>query len=95
MTKIELARMLENVSWRAKKEQFDVTIVDTKIFIGGSDELMTFGANSAGVQLVSGKLPVRGVYIFSRGNKIHGAEPVAVIEYSHHWPYDFCYVYKL
>lgn len=97
MTKKELARIIEQISWRARKEHFDVDFYDTDLLSKDSSEewLVGFFSRSAGAKLIKGRITLKGEYLVSRGKELPFCKPNAVAEYSSHWPYDFCYFYRL
>ena len=57
---------------------------------------IVFASNSAGVKIIRGKIKYGQKYLVSRGEKLgFSLKPAVVLEYSNHWPWDFCYMYKL
>ena len=97
MNKIDLARIIEQISWRARKEYFDVDFYDTDLLSKDSSEewLVGFFSRSAASKLIKGKITHKGQYLVSRGLELPFMKPTAVIKYSHRWPYDYCYVYRV
>ena len=98
MNKIALARCLAFVSEQAaKKEKFDVDVFNTDYLSKDSSVqwLVELFANCALAKIVKGKITHKGAYLISRGKKLPYLEPTAIIEYEGHYPYDFCYVYRL
>lgn len=62
---------------------------DVELWIG-------LAANCAGTKVIKGKLEFGKEYLVSRGEELgFGLKPSVVLEYSNHWPFDFCYMYKL
>ena len=101
MDKESLARCLVAISCRARKERYNIEFYNLDIFsdlLNMDDEtLASFFSNAAGSKKIKGRLPRKGSILVSRGEElpIYRVKPIAVIEYSRHWPYDYCYVYRL
>ena len=57
---------------------------------------ITYAASAACTKIIKGKLKFGCEYLVSRGEELgFGLKPDVVCEYSSHWPWDFCYLYKL
>lgn len=98
MTKEELARMLCNIAETAHMKKRHIQFIDADLWPDKSDEknFIIVACHSAGAKLVKGKIVLKGKYIASCGDKLPtDTEPVAVIEYNGHWPWDFCYLYRV
>ena len=55
-----------------------------------------FASNAAGTKIIKGKLEYGCEYLVSRGEELgFDLKPDVVCEYSNHWPWDYCYLYKL
>ena len=60
------------------------------------DANITFAANAAGTKIIKGELEYGCEYLVSRGEELgFNLKPDVVCEYSSHWPWDYCYLYKL
>lgn len=100
MTKERLARLAVELSWRSRKERFDIEFFPMGIFekIELCDELelfLTISSGCAATKLIKGRVCTKGSYLVSRGKELNCCKPDAVAEYSRHWPYDYCYFYKI
>lgn len=100
MKKIELARIIEQISWQARKDHFNIVVVYPRIWEKygkgeGTKHFVESASNAAGTKLIKGKITFNGTYIVSRGKELPFYKPNAVAEYSSHWPYDYCYFYRL
>lgn len=57
---------------------------------------ITYASNTACSKIIKGKLKLGCEYLVSRGEKLgFGLKPDVVCEYSSHWPWTHCYLYKL
>lgn len=62
---------------------------DVELWIGHA-------TNCAGTKVIKGKLEFGKEYLVSRGEELgFGLKPNIICEYNRHWPFDFCYLYKL
>ena len=62
---------------------------DVELWIGHA-------TNCAGTKVIKGKLEFGKEYLVSRGEELgFGLKPDIIVEYNRHWPFDFCYMYKL
>lgn len=53
-------------------------------------------SGAANTKIAKGKIVFGQEYLYSRGEELgFGLKPSVVLEYSGHWPFDFCYMYKL
>lgn len=100
MKKIELARIAEFLSYATRKEKYDVVVYNPETWKEyGKEEgvrhAVESASNAAETKLVEGKISLDATYLVSRGKKLSSYKPDAVAEYSSHWPYDYCYFYKL
>lgn len=103
MKKNELARLIEQISDRAGKEKFHIIALNAKNW----EELnykkaeciqmfVEIAANAAGTKLIKGRISLKSMYLISRGCELPcSSKPDAIAEYSTHWPYDFCYFYRV
>lgn len=98
MKKNLLAQILEVVS-QCNKREYDIHITHPSIWDKygkeGKKHFVESASNAAGTQLVQGKVSLKTAYLVSRGKQLPFPKPDAVAEYSSHWPYDFCYFYRL
>jgi len=99
MNKITLARVLEIVS-ECKKREFHISIYYPYIWEKygekiGKQHLVESASGAACTKLIKGRVGFKGTYLISKGKELPILKTNAVAEYSNHWPYDFCYFYKL
>jgi hypothetical protein len=60
------------------------------------DLWVNHASGAANTKIVKGKLVFGCEYLVSRGEELgFGLKPDIVCEYNRHWPFDFCYLYKL
>lgn len=99
MKKSLLVQML--VFFATTKEKYDLTYVDVlRHDLLSYDEDVDLWANhssgAANTKIIKGKLVFGQMYLVSRGKEIgYHLKPSVVLEYSSHWPYEFCYLYKI
>ena len=100
MTKKELAYLFANCMGCVKEKEYSIHVCNPDGWkkFGEEDGLRYFvesASGAAGTKLTKGKVLLKGLYLVSRGKELPLPKPDAVAEYSSHWPYDFCYFYKL
>lgn len=100
MTKKELAQLLVCITRCAKKKEYSIHVCYPQGWekFGETDGKRYFvesASNAAGTKLIKGRITLKGEYLVSRGKELPFCKPNAVAEYSSHWPYDFCYFYRL
>lgn len=100
MDKSTLVQML--LFYAADKERHHFAVInlersDYTTYDKDVDIWLNHAANSAGVSLVKGKLEFGKRYLVSRGEDLAhwGLKSAVTLEYCNHWPWDFCYLYKL
>ena len=99
MTKIQLAQIMEYIS-RCKKREYHINIAYPSGWekFGNKDGkkyFVEFASGAAGTKLIKGRVELNGAYLISKGKELPYIKPNAVAEYSEHWPYDYCYFYRL
>ena len=100
MTKTQLAQLLECITGCAKKREYSICYCNPKGWekygiIDGKRYFVQSASGAAGTTLIKGRITLKGEYLVSKGKELPFSEPNAVAEYSSHWPYDYCYFYKL
>lgn len=97
MTKEDLARVLCYCAERAGTVRFDIRFFDIDKLYGNSDvkSIIKIASGCAGVKLIKGRIRLKGKVLVSRGQELPYLKPVAVIEYAGHWPWDYCYLYRV
>ena len=57
---------------------------------------LSIASGAANTTIVKGKLEFGREYLVSRGEKlVFDLKPSVICEYSNHYPFDFCYMYKI
>lgn len=100
MDKTLLAQMLAFYAGLKEKHHIvyvEATVIPTVTKEENIDIIVCHGSNAACTKIIKGEIVLGNEYIVSRGEELtgFGLEPDAVGEYSSHWPWDFCYFYKL
>lgn len=99
ITKKTLAQMLSFFAADGKKHH--LVRMEANVHPGLTDEEnidvnIAVASGAAGVKIIKGKLENGCEYLVSRGEELgFGLKPDVVLEYSSHWPWDYCYLYKL
>ena len=100
MTKKDLAYLFANCMGCVKEKEYFINVCnpDGWVKFGEEDGRRFFiesASGAAGTKLIKGKIMLKGLYLVSKGKELPFPKPDAVAEYSSHWPWDFCYFYKL
>lgn len=99
MTKKDLAQMLAFYAEDNKKHHFLYMSPtrNPRLTEGENMKLVVeFAACAAGTKIIEGKVEWGKQYLVTRGEVLgFGKKPDVTCEYSRHWPWDFCYMYKL
>ena len=101
ITKKTLAQMLTFYAWDGKKHYFRFGYLEARenpslTAEENIDENIAFAAKAADTKIIKGKLEYGCEYLVSRGEElVFDLKPDVVCEYSSHWPWDYCYLYKL
>jgi hypothetical protein len=99
ITKKTLAQMLPFYAEDGKKHHFVYMEAIKHPRLTAEENIdanITFAANAAATKIIKGKLEYGREYLVSRGEELgFGLNPDVVCEYSSHWPWDYCYLYKL
>lgn len=99
ITKKTLAQMLSFFAEDGKKHHFFYMEAIENPHLTAEENIdvnIIFAAGAAGTKIISGKLKYGCEYLVSRGEELgFGLMPDVVCEYSSHWPWDYCYLYKL
>lgn len=103
MKKNELARLIEQISDRAGKEKFHIIALNAKNWEDPNYKkeeciqmFVESASNVADTKLIKGRISLKSMYLVSRGSELPCySKPDAIAEYSRHWPYDFCYFYRV
>ena len=100
MTKKDLAYLFANCMGCAKGKEYSIDVCNTEGWVKFGEEdgrkyFIESASGAAGTKLIKGKVMLKGLYLVSRGKELPFPKPDAVAEYSSHWPYDYCYLYKL
>lgn len=85
---------------QCKKREYYISVAYPKGWEKFGDEkgkayFVESAAGAASTKLIKGRISFQRNYLVSRGKELPFVKPSAVAEYSEHWPYDFCYFYKL
>lgn len=99
MTKIQLAQIMEYIS-QCKKREYYINIAYPSGWekFGDKDGKKYFvesASGAAGTKLIKGRVSLKSKYLVSKGKELPYIKPNAVAEYGEHWPYDYCYFYRL
>jgi len=99
ITKTTLAQMLQFFAADGKKHHFvymEAIKHDKLTREEDIDVNIGFASNTADTKIIKGTLEFGCEYLVSRGEELgFGLKPDVVCEYSSHWPWDYCYLYKL
>lgn len=99
ITKKTLAQMLPFYAEDGKKHHFFYMEARENPRLTAEENIdveITLAANAADTKIIKGKLEYGCEYLVSRGEELgFGLKPDVVCEYSRHWPWDYCYLYKL
>ena len=101
ITKKTLAQMLAFYAGDSKKHYFRFVYMEAcrnprLTAEENIDANITFATNAADTKIIKGKLEYGCEYLVSRGEElVFDLKPDVVCEYSSHWPWDYCYLYKL
>lgn len=99
MKKSTLAQMLAYYAEQKEKHYLvyvNANVIPTVTMEENIDIIVCHAASAACTKIIKGKIVLGKEYIVSRGEELgFGLEPDAVGEYSSHWPWDYCYFYKL
>lgn len=99
ITKKTLAQMLPFYAEDGKKHHFVYMKASENPRLTAEENIdvnITFAASAACTKIIKGKLEYGREYLVSRGEELgFNLKPDVVCEYSSHWPWDYCYLYKL
>ena len=99
ITKTTLAQMLQFFAADGKKHYFVYMEAIKHAGLTREEDIdvnISFASNAAGTKIIKGTLEFGCEYLVSRGEELgFGLKPDVVCEYSSHWPWDYCYLYKL
>ena len=99
ITKTTLAQMLPFFAADGKKHHFVYmeTIENPRLTKEENiDVNVTFASNAACTKIIKGTLEFGCEYLVSRGEELgFGLKPDVICKYSSHWPWEYCYLYKL
>ena len=99
ITKKTLAQMLPFYAEDGKKHHFvymEAIKHDKLTREENIDVNITFAANAADTKIIKGKLEYGCEYLVSHGKELgFNLKPDVICEYDSHYPWDYCYLYKL
>lgn len=100
MTKKIIAQMLAYFAEDKKKHHFIYMAPERNERLTEDENVenaIVFAANVAGTKIVKGKVEWGNQYLVTRGEALDsfGLEADVTLEVSNHWPWAFCYMYKL
>ena len=94
-----LIQMLVFFAQDKERHHIDRVKVDRSNYLSYDEDIdfwICHASGAADTKVVKGKLEFGKEYLVSRGEELgFGLKPSVVCEYSHHWPFDYCYLYKL
>lgn len=99
ITKMTLVQMLQFFAADGKKHHIVYMEAINHAELTREEDIdvnITFASNAADTKIIKGTLEFGCEYLVSRGEDLgFGLKPDVVCEYSSHWPWEYCYLYKL